>query len=135
MSAADLPRYILGAFFLVLGIAGAIYFFTFEDTRTATAVGTVVRVAEYSGRNHSRTECPVFAWTANGRAVEEESNHCDRDSPYTIGEEVAIRFDPVAPDDVVPDSPDSSHPLFPLIPGMALCFAVAAFFLWPKRRQ
>ncbi len=134
----NLPRYIIGGCFFVLGpvamIAYGAWSATSIDTRTATAEATVVRVEFHRGSGHSRTECPVFQFSAGDVPTEAESNRCDVD--LAPGDRLQVRYDPDDPQDVVPVDDYDAHPeAAPVIAATLLCSAISAFFLWPDRKK
>ena len=133
MNAADIPRLVIGGFFFLLGpvalVAYTVFALAGTDPATETATATVVRFVTYSGGNYSRSTCPVFAFEANGQAVEMESNDCDSDATLPVGAQPVVRYDPARP-----DNGPASHPEAPaVVGGTLLCSAIAAFMLWPKR--
>lgn len=132
-------RLVIGGLCVLLGpLAGAgygVYYFTHADPRTATATATVVRIERHRGGNQSHSECPVFTFLANDRHVEAESNACTRDTTYTPGDRVEVRYDPNDPADVKPAAGYDPHPeAIPLAAVTSLFTLLAAFFLWPSKR-
>ena len=134
----NLPRYIIGGWFFVLGpialVAYGVWYTSSVDTRTANAEATVVRVQLHRGSGHSRTECPVFEFSAGDVPIEAESNRCD--VGLVAGDRLLVRYDPNDPQDVVPFDDYDAHPeLAPVIAATLLCTAISAFFLLPDRKK
>lgn len=138
MNSRNLPRYILGGWFFLLGpvalVVYGVWYVGSVDPRTARAEATVTRLEVHHGSGYSRAECPVFSFVADDVATEAESNRCDLG--LVAGDRLIVRYDPDDPQDVVPFDDDVAHPeLIPVIAGTLLCTAVSAFFLWPDRKR
>jgi hypothetical protein len=134
-------RYALGGVCLLLGpvafLSYAAYLGTALSQGHLTASAEVVAVKPYRGGGHSRSYCPVFRVQIDGKPVEVESAYCANDeSDFTVGQVRTVRYPPSDLHALAPDDFWKAHDeALPLAAASGFFTVVAAFMLWPNRRQ
>ncbi len=102
------------------------------------ASAEVIRIAEYSGSNHSRSYCPVYAFVHGDERYQVESGSCgNSESDYQVGQLVDVRFDESDPGDAVyADTFGAVYgQTFPMLLGGVVMTALFLFIAWPAKKK
>lgn len=111
---------ILGIGFIFLCVAGILMYSGKKKERNCSVhtVGTVVdNIYSSYSKDAQRTWHPVFEYSANGKPHRKRSNYGTAKPLFEIGQRVAIRYNPDAPDEY-------------LVEDMAVGKTLQMVFLW-----